>query len=123
MLRHARACAHLHQHAAALQSWFALCWRFPDRCAALETSGDHELRQQWIDFLALDPELPEQSFPAWLLLRKPALTGLLPDPGAEAACPDSYRTMYRLFPRRSVPHNVAGKAHEIQASTEISDFA
>ena len=48
-----------------------------------------------------------QSFPAWLLLNKPGLTNILPDPDNHSrvargtgdgvtVCPASYRTLYRL---------------------------
>lgn len=99
--RHARACDHLHDKVAALGSWFELCWRFPDQCDVLETSADHELRQQWMEFQDLDPELPVQNFPAWLLLSRPGLCGLLPEPDrqlmeGEASGPFSYGLMYRL---------------------------
>ncbi|MBS1269505.1 MAG: hypothetical protein MAG794_00456 [Gammaproteobacteria bacterium] len=95
--RHAQACDHLHQRAAALQSWFELCWRFPEQSDALETSGDQELGRQWVSFLELDPELPTQSFPAWLLLNKPGLTRILPKPaGSGMVCPASYRTVDRI---------------------------
>jgi len=107
LLRHAQACDQLHQQAAALASWFELCWRFPAQGDALASIGNHELRRQWTAYLDLDPELPVQSFPAWLLLGKPGLTRILPDPdnhsrdarGTEVgvtACPASYRTLFRL---------------------------
>lgn len=114
LLRHARACDHLHQQAAALLSWFKLCWQFPQQCDALESSGNHELRQQWIAFLELDPELPAQSFPAWLLLSKPGLTKLLPEPGSmsdkdDITCPASYHTMYQIQHNRIQSQAESGK--------------
>ncbi len=104
LLRHARACDFLHQKpAAALLSWFKLCWQFPEQADAIESSSDYALRQQWITFLELDPELPSPSFPAWLLLNKPGLIRLLPEPGSKSdenklalECPASYHTLYRL---------------------------
>lgn len=113
LLRHARACDHLHQQDAALLSWFKLCWQFPQQCDALESSGNHELRQQWIAFLELDPELPAQSFPAWLLLSKPGLTKLLPEPGSisgndEMVCSASYHTMYQIQHNRLHSHAECG---------------
>jgi len=98
LLRHAQASEHLHQKPTALLSWFKLCWQFPEQCDALESSNDHELRQQWIAFLELDPELPGQSFPAWLLITKPSLVRQLPEPGSipEIKCPVSYDILYQL---------------------------
>ncbi len=102
--RHARACDQLHRRCDALLSWFTLCWRFPQRCDALESSSDTELHQQWIAFLELEPELPMQTFPAWLLLTKPGLTRILPPPHHDTtACPASYRTLYRLQNNLSDP--------------------
>ena len=95
--RHAHACDQLHLRCEALLSWFNLCWRFPQQSDALESSIDAELRQQWINFLELEPELPTQTFPAWLLLNKPGLTRILAAPCDDTtACPASYQTMHRL---------------------------
>jgi len=105
--RHARACDQLHRRCDALLSWFTLCWQFPQHSDALESSRDAELRQQWQDFLELDPELPVQTFPAWLLLVKPGLTRILSAPQNDTtACPASYRTLYRL------QSNIAGPTDE-----------
>ncbi len=95
--RHARACDQLHLRCDALLSWFNLCWRFPQQSDVLESSIDAELRQQWINFLELEPELPMQTFPAWLLLDKPGLTRILVAPHNDTtACSASYQTMHRL---------------------------
>ena len=127
LLRHARACDHLRRQDAALQSWFTLCWRFPQQGDAIESSVYHELRQQWINFMELDPELPAQSFPAWMLLNKPGLTKLLPQPCDEpSACPSSFHTLYQLQRSRLHTHN---KAHEqentmiLRARLKQQDFA
>lgn len=95
LARHARACEGLRERGAALQSWFELCWRFPEHGKALEASTDTELRRQWRDFQELDPELPVASFPAWLLVQIPGLTRMLHEtkPGV---CPGSYLTVERL---------------------------
>jgi hypothetical protein len=119
LLRHAQACDQLHQQAAALASWFELCWRFPAQGDVLASSGNHELRRQWTAYLDLDPELPVQSFPAWLLLSKPGLTNILPDPDNHSrvargtgdgvtVCPASYRTLYRLQHDRVQAHAERG---------------
>lgn len=101
LLRHAQACEQLHRPSNALLSWFNLCWQFPEQCDALKTSSSNERRQQWIAFMELEPELPAQSFPAWLLLSKPGLTKLLTDPDTttdkhEIVYPASYLAMFRL---------------------------
>ncbi len=95
--RHARACEQLHRRCDALLSWFTLCWQFPELSDASESSIDTELRQQWAAFLELEPELPTQTFPAWLLLAKPGLSKVLTGLRHDAAsCPASYRTLYQL---------------------------
>jgi len=102
LLRHALACEPLHQTAAALQSWFALCWQFPEQSDAIDCSTRQEFLQQWQTFLDLEPELPPQSFPAWYLIGKPGLTKLLPTPGdALIAPPASYCTLYQLQTRQT----------------------
>jgi len=102
--RHAHACDQLHLRCDALLSWFNLCWRFPQQSDALESSSDAELHQQWIDFLELEPELPTQTFPAWLLLARPGLTRILAAPHNDTtACPASYKTIHRLQNNLSAP--------------------
>lgn len=101
LLRHALACEQLHLQSAAMMSWFKLYWQFPEQCNALETSSNHELRQQWIAFQDLESELPPSSFPAWLLLEKPGLTRVLPEPAPTSSnqnivYPASYSAMFRL---------------------------
>jgi len=94
--RHALACSELREEAAALKSWYLLCWQFPERGDRLEKCGDHALKGAWQDFLDLDPELPVQAFPAWLLLHSPGTVGIAPDADDAIPCPDSYRTLLRL---------------------------
>jgi len=100
--RHARACDLLHRRCDALLSWFTLCWQFPGQSNAIESSIDTELRQQWTAFLELEPELPAQTFPAWLLLAKPGLRKVLTGPRHDAInCPASYRALYQLQGKQS----------------------
>ncbi len=104
LVRHAQACELLHHPADALQSWFWLLWQYPEQCDALESGANQQLRQHWIAFLELDIELAVQSFPAWLLIRKPGLTSTMPDPALDTASPGSYRVVYRLQ-RRPLTEN------------------
>lgn len=118
LLRHATASDYLHRQAEALQDWFLLCWQFPEKSNLLKTSSNHALRQQWLSFLDLDPELPAQAFPAWLLIAEPGLTRILPEPGSmsdqsETACPTSYRTLYLLQRNRLHPQPATGNKNNI----------
>lgn len=97
--RHAAACERLHALTEALPAWFALCWQFPERAERIESSGNPELAAQWEAFQDCEPALAVTDFPAWLLARRPAFTGVLPAPGAGS--PASYGTMYRLQSRRA----------------------
>ncbi|MFV2055860.1 MAG: hypothetical protein ACC707_05295 [Thiohalomonadales bacterium] len=76
--RHAIACDRLRQPGLALLSWFELCWRFPQQSELLEQNATDDLQRSWTQFLELEPELPENDFPAWLLLKKPGLLKILP---------------------------------------------
>lgn len=97
LLRHARACDQLRDTPAALSGWFALCWQYPDRADALASSTNTELREQWHAFGDLEPALSIPAFPAWLLLTRPALTQILPEPAVGGdAWPESYPTVYHL---------------------------
>jgi hypothetical protein len=94
--RHARASTHLSEQAAALQSWCLLCWQFPELGDRLESSGDTILERCWQEFLDLDPELPTQDFPAWLILQTPGLANIAPDNDSQLPCPDSYHSLLQL---------------------------
>jgi hypothetical protein len=114
LLRHARACERMHDYAAALPSWFTLCWRFPRYAEAVESSINHELRHQWETFQDLDPVLPVGSFPAWLLLSRPGLIPILLEPtgepeSARAVYPPSYLTLYRLRRNHARPATDSGE--------------
>jgi len=92
--RHAAACEARHEHTRALPDWFALCWHFPERAGALDASANPMLTGQWEAFQDHETALPVSAFPAWLLVQRPALAGVLPAPGAD--CPGSYATLYQL---------------------------
>lgn len=121
LARHARACEGLRQRGAALQSWFELCWRFPERGKALEASTDTELHRQWQHFQELDPELPVRSFPAWLLVQIPGLTRMLHE-AQPGACPESYLTMERLQRARIGTQRDAAATGESAAQDQLMSW-
>jgi hypothetical protein len=111
--RHARACDQLHRQCDALLSWFNLYWQFPEQHNVIKSSINTELRRQWTTFLELEPELPTQTFPAWLLLDKPGLSKILAGPRHDTTnCPTSYRTLYQLQNNfsRQTDNNIALRA-------------
>lgn len=119
LVRHAIASDYLQHQASALQDWFLLCWQYPEQGKVLETSANQALRQQWISFLDLDPQLPSESFPAWLLIAIPGFTRILPEPGSisdpdATACPASYRSLYRLQQNRLATGNNNDMALRVQ---------
>jgi hypothetical protein len=96
LTRHARASTHLSDQAAALQSWFHLIWRFPKLSDDFQTYADHTLRSAWQVFLDLEPELPDEDFPAWLLVRIPSFALIAPEVEDGTLCPASYHTLLCL---------------------------
>jgi hypothetical protein len=94
--RHAMACTYLADQAASLQSWCLICWQFPELEERLERCGDHTLQRGWQRFLDLEPELPTEDFPAWLILKHPGLAQIAPHGDSDIPCPESYRTLYHL---------------------------
>ena len=67
----------------------------------------------WESFQDLDPILPVDSFPAWLLLSRPGLIPVLPEPAGKAESeravyPQSYLTLYRLRRNHARPATGAG---------------
>jgi hypothetical protein len=95
--RHAMACTYVADHAAALQSWYLICWQFPELDDRLDRCGDHTLQSGWQAFLDLEPELPTEDFPAWLMIKHPGLALIAPHGDDDIPCPDSYRTLYHLL--------------------------
>ena len=126
LLRHARACERTHDNAAALPSWFTLCWSYPQHAEAVASTINHELRHQWEKFQDLDPVLPIRSFPAWLLLNRPGLIPILPEPtgepeSARAVCPQSYLTLYRLRHNHARPATGSGDGMALRARLKEQD--
>jgi hypothetical protein len=95
--RHAMVCISLDDQAAALRSWCLICWQFPELGDRLDRCGDHTLQSGWQLFLDLEPELPSEDFPAWLMMRRPGLALIAPHGDDDIPCPDSYRTLYHLL--------------------------
>jgi hypothetical protein len=95
--RHALACERLHLPGKSLLSWFELCWLFPQQAEMLSQAAGNEVQQYWQKFQDLDPELPEQDFPAWLILKKPSLLNIIPqDINHKTEFLKSYQTLCQL---------------------------
>jgi hypothetical protein len=113
-----RAQARLRREVEHLGSWFAICWRHPQ--AAEGSAGEllREWRPFWQEFLALDPELAVEDFPAWLLTRQPALGRRLPSPDQQA--PASYRAVWALLQAATQPaHDLAGLRRTLQEAAPL----
>jgi hypothetical protein len=104
--RHAIACHHLSDPANAIASWFLLCWQFPQLSMKIANNGDYSMEHAWETFLDLDPELPPEDFPAWLLLHTPGTTRIVPMFDSNTPCPDSYRTVFAIKQH----HQTSGRA-------------
>ncbi len=122
--RHAQACSFLHLQVLSLLSWFMLCWQFPEQADALKNCSNSDLRQYWKTFLELEPELPAETFPAWLLIRKPALCKVLADTDSvshteHTTCPKSYRTLYQLQFLRLQSQGISTNIDDISLRTAL----
>jgi hypothetical protein len=74
LFRYAEACFKTNKEVAGLEYWFQLFLLHDEHAEQLIRQTGHSLlRDDWLRFLELDPELAAQFFPAWLLLIKPAL--------------------------------------------------
>jgi len=98
--RYAQANEQLHDKPAALQGYFQLCWRFPDAASAIGTRATPpmQLALAWNNFLALEPELPNELFPAWYLMHQPGLVHQLslPDIEQQSTSIQTYQVIYGL---------------------------
>lgn len=97
LIRHGHACEQLKQGYDALQSWFRLCWLFPGQADCIDTLANQTLREKWRQFYELDPDLPTETFPAWLVAVTPGLFRMLPEfDASDSVCPASYGTILAL---------------------------
>ncbi|MBL3600032.1 MAG: hypothetical protein JMN25_09195 [gamma proteobacterium endosymbiont of Lamellibrachia anaximandri] len=119
--RHAHACGRLHNLLESLQSWIRLCWSFPHEAGTIATEADADLQQMWRLFLALDPELTAEDFPAWLLLIRPGLVRQLPSPEGDERCPPSYARVYHMLREGQQSQNTPN-ATEIQRRGELKQL-
>ncbi|KPJ93875.1 MAG: hypothetical protein AMJ53_06385 [Gammaproteobacteria bacterium SG8_11] len=97
LLRHVQTCTRLWQTAQSILSWFYLCWRFPQSADIDEAQADRDLKNAWLDFLELEPELPVGAFPAWHLLNKPGLLNILPESEDTVIENELYQIIHRLL--------------------------
>jgi hypothetical protein len=105
LLRHVQACTRLWQPADAVLSWFLLCWQFPQDADIDTAQADQDLRNAWLDFLELEPELPVAAFPAWHLLSKPGLANTL-TVDADTADNELYQIVQRLIKAKQAKDEV-----------------
>ncbi|MGR8981621.1 MAG: hypothetical protein ACU84H_16235 [Gammaproteobacteria bacterium] len=74
LFRYAEACFKLNKELEGLENWLRLFMLFPEEAEPLvEGTGNYLLLSDWRNFNELDPELDPVYFPAWLVLKKPAL--------------------------------------------------
>jgi hypothetical protein len=99
LLAHAQACWRRRDLAAARRDWMWLCWEHPldaERAFIAPQLPDRRLADLWGAFGDLDPALPTEDFPAWLLLREPGAAASVPP---DSAPPDERGAAYRLLCR------------------------
>lgn len=96
--RHAQACGRLQQAERAVCDWFRFCWSFPEQARAVAREAEPIWRSRWHRFRELEPELPNQDFPAWSLLMQPAIFAMLDDSGCldETQVPEDYLIVGKL---------------------------
>lgn len=74
IFRYGEACFKLNKELEGLESWFRLFMTFPKVAeTVVESTCNRLLLSDWQQFNELDPELESTLFPAWVVLKKPAL--------------------------------------------------
>jgi hypothetical protein len=98
LYRYAEACFKLNREAEGLASWFRLFMLFPESAERFVDSTDNFLlRSDWHYFNELDPELDAIFFPAWTVLKKPALAKLKVNIDEEIIGHDALRLISSLI--------------------------
>ncbi len=122
--RYAQANEQLHDKSATLQGYFQLCWRFPDAASAIGTQATPPMQLAWNNFLALEPELPHELFPAWYLMCQPGLVHQLPQPDIEQQTTgiQAYRVIYGLH-QKTRPGTAAPSADSIPLRGKLKQLS
>ncbi len=122
--RYARANEHLHNKSAALQAYFQLCWNFPDAADLIGKQAALPLQQAWKRFLDLDPELPNELFPAWHLMSQPGLIHQLAalDNEQQSTSTQTYQVIYRLH-QKTNPGAALPNAASIPLRSELKQLS
>jgi hypothetical protein len=95
--RHGIAAQNLHDEASLLRDWFLLCMRFGEAGEALVTQLAPQWQEWWERFLDSEPELPVGDFPAWMLIQRPALAGVLTfSEEQQQRLPPAFNTLLQL---------------------------
>ena len=72
--RYAEACFKLNKEKLAIAHWFCLFIQFPQQAEQfIQKSCSQILMADWQSFTELDPELESSLFPAWMVMKIPAL--------------------------------------------------
>ena len=111
--RCAKAYEQLHNKAAALHTYFQLCWQFPDAADAIGRRAAAPQQLTWDNFLALEPELPNELFPAWYLIDQPGMVHQLPPPEnrQQTTGTHCYRVIYGLSQKSSADSTTFNRTH------------
>lgn len=74
IFRYAEVCFKLNKEWEGIKNWFNLFILFPETAERLiEQTSNRILLSDWQGFFTLDPELETSLFPAWMVIKKPAL--------------------------------------------------
>ncbi len=74
LFRYAEACFKLDKEGEGIAYWFSLFIQFPEEAQqSIKNTSNSILLLDWQSFLELDPELESNLFPAWMIMKKPAL--------------------------------------------------
>ena len=98
LFRYGEACFKLNKELEGLESWFRLFLTFPDAAETLVGSTCNRLLlSDWRHFNELDPELESPFFPAWIVLKKPALAKNVFTFDCESEGNEALQLMYSLM--------------------------
>jgi len=74
LFRYGEACFKLNKELEGLEGWFRLFMTFPEAAKTrVGNTCNRLLLEDWRQFNELEPELEPPFFPAWIVLKKPAL--------------------------------------------------
>lgn len=123
VFRYAEACFKLNREQEGFENWFRLFFMFPETAIELIGRTSHALLlSDWRSFRELDQTLTADLFPAWVLLKKPALATMSKLFERQGLVNEAFQRVAELLNERSGSINRSSIDHRVRLRQEYPDL-